>query len=411
MTPTTPTRPDFRTEQPDVPQWWLEMRPLEHRVLLTTMIVVIASAALYGLAQSIKVVDDFAANVITEVISIAITVTVIARLNRQEAVRQRKEELILQMGSPYDGFATEAVRLLGTYGWLTDGSVSGADLRYANLQGVNLKKSNLDRVDLSFANLQAAQMSQANLQGAQLNYANLQNSSFMQANLQGAKLSFANLQETTFSEANLKDAVLYRVNLQDAKLWQANLQGANLGRANLQDAKLWQANLQDAGLVSANQKGAELDEANLQGVHFGRPEFDETTTLPDRTIWSPDIDMKKFTDVNYPEFWHGFDLREKDLRNRDFANANLQGAILYSANLERVILRGANLQGAILTRVNFQDADLRGADLQGADLSASILPDGTRCTPHVDLRKFTDADHPDFWQPDWVKDEHSTTPD
>ncbi len=150
-----------------------------------------------------------------EILSIAITVIVIERLNRREAERERKEDLIFQLRSPINGVAVEAVRRLQQkeWGFKEDKSLQGANLFEANLQGANL------------------------------------------------------------SEANLRGANLSEANLQGADLGMANLQGANLCMANLRDAKL---------------------------SHFlsGRAKFDETTILPDRTKWTPNRDLRQFTDPN-----------------------------------------------------------------------------------------------------------------
>jgi hypothetical protein len=147
--------------------------------------------------------------------------------------------------------------------------------------------------------------------------------------------------------------------LRGADLWQANLQAARLLGAELQGAILKYANLQGASLTFANLQGASLRGANLQGV--------------------------------------------------DLNQANLQATYVVEANLQRAKLLGANLKGA----------DLRGANLQGADLRGvkfdekTVLPDAQEIyhrydkywTPETDMSRYTDPNHPDFWQPDWVKEQ------
>lgn len=57
-------------------------------------------------------------------------------------------------------------------------------------------------------------------------------------------------------------------------------------------------------------------------------------------------------------------------------------------------------------RANLQFTDLYGADLAHADLSDVIfdvdttLPDRTRWTPDIDIARFTDPNHLDFWRSD-----------
>ena len=71
----------------------------------------------------------------------------------------------------------------------------------------------------------------------------------------------------------------------------------------------------------------------------------------------------------------GRDLEGADLRNSDFAEANLRGASLHVADLYNTDFAGANLNG-----VNFQNANLRsarftGARLNGADFRGAIMGD------------------------------------
>jgi uncharacterized protein YjbI with pentapeptide repeats len=103
-------------------------------------------------------VHEIYSNLGIELVSIGLTVIVIEGLNRRAAIQERKEELILQMGSPENPFAVEAVRILRQKGWLKDGSLDGADLYKANLQEADLTNANLQEVNLEFANLQGANL-------------------------------------------------------------------------------------------------------------------------------------------------------------------------------------------------------------------------------------------------------------
>jgi hypothetical protein len=115
--------------------------------------------------------------------------------------------------------------------------------------------------------------------------------------LQGAFLARANLQGASLAEAKLEGANL-QANLQGANLVRANLEGAVLMMANLEGARLIWANLEGAFLQEANLEGAFLPGANLQGA-----KFNDETTLPDGTKWTPDTDMTRFTDPDHPDFW------------------------------------------------------------------------------------------------------------
>lgn len=75
---------------------------------------------------------------------------------------------------------------------------------------------------------------------------------------------------------------------------------------------------------------------------------------------------------------HGADLdranlRGADLYGADLHGANLSGAILYRADLYGANLRGANLYGASLYRANLYRANLSGADLYGASLRGADM--------------------------------------
>jgi hypothetical protein len=141
----------------------------------------------------------------------------------------------------------------------------------------------------------------------------------------------------------LHGAVLFRGNLRGAELLGANLRGANLQEADLLGAAMVGANLQEANLTHAN-----LEEANLLGAR----------------------------------------LQKANLRSATLEGADLKGANLEGANLNRAILEGADLS----------KASLEGANLEGARFDLlTMLPDGSAWLPSADLARFTDPDHPQFW--------------
>lgn len=192
----------------------------------------------------------------------------------------------------------------------------------------------------------------------------LQGSNLERANLESVDFADTNLSEAELSYTNLQDARLTFANLNQAKLYEANLYSANLGYAELQEAHLSKANLQEADLIGANLKSA-----NMMQV---------------------------------------------DLRKADLEYANLQNVILAHSNLEGAYLEESNLEGAILV-----NAYLKGADLSGTVFStATALPDAEYSnrdnkgnmlfdkywTSETDMSRYTNPEHPDFWQPKWVED-------
>ena len=145
------------------------------------------------------------------------------------------------------------------------------------------------------------------------------------------------------------------------------LQGANLNSANLQEANLWGAKMQGAHLLEANLQGADLEVASLQGA--------------------------------------------------DLSGANLQGAHLGSVKLQQAKLRRANLQEADLQEANLQGADLSGSNLEGAHLADAnleganlkhtkfdehtVLPNEICWQSDVEMTRFTNRNHPEFWRSDY----------
>lgn len=150
--------------------------------------------------------------------------------------------------------------------------------------------------------------------------------------------------------------------LKGSFLLDANLQGADLNWADLQDATWTSANLQNADMISANLQSAKLSLANLRNVRL----------------------------------WRGI------LQNADLQMTSLQGANLWEADLRDADLNHANLHDADLRGVNLQGTNLRHANLQGthldnAELRGVLLPDGLLYTHTVDMKKYTDPDHPEYF--------------
>ena len=148
-----------------------------------------------------------------------------------------------------------------------------------------------------------------------------------------------------------------------ASLAQADLSGQDLKWADLSQADLRQANLSNADMMGADLTGAELGKANLEAAIL-----------------------------------RGADLSGAKLQGAVFLQADLHWALLRNADLSGADLRQANLQGADLENATLEGANLEGANLKSVHLYGTILPDGARWTPRINLRRFTDSSHPDFWR-------------
>jgi uncharacterized protein YjbI with pentapeptide repeats len=107
------------------------------------------------------------------------------------------------------------------------------------------------------------------------------------------------------------------------------------------------------------------------------------------------------------------DLSDVNLQRANFAGSNLSGADLRISSLIEAQLTLVNLSRANLNATDLSDADLSGADLSEAFLSdanlrgaklarvifseTTTLPDGSAWSDTIDMDRFTDPEHKDFW--------------
>jgi len=151
--------------------------------------------------------DMFYEGIRSELIGIGFSVLIITNAGEYISRGQERKRLILQMGSPDNAFAIEAVRQLRARKWLYDSIFRGVNFRAANLQNANLFGANLEDAHMFLANLQGATLDSANLQNANLDSANLEDADLFLANLQGAILFGANLEDANLQSANLSGTI------------------------------------------------------------------------------------------------------------------------------------------------------------------------------------------------------------
>ena len=321
----------------------------------------------------------------------------LARLGSQsnsEAVAAADE--LREQGALFDG-TLRAARLIGA-------NLQGADLAGADLAGARLEWADLRNADLEGANLAEARLEVASLQRARLVGASLTGAVLLKAQMQGAQLSGADLRQAALGEANFQGADLTRANLTGTRLSLADLQGADLEGATLEGADLLGARLQEANLTGANLQGAYLGEANLRRSLAHHADMRQATLAGAKL---------RLADLNGAQL-QGARLGLADLQWANLACADLTRAHLLRVQLQAASLRGARLQDADLTGADLAQADLAGADLRGASLAdcafdeATTLPDGAPWSTDADLRRFTDPDHPDFWDPQLTVATHLT---
>lgn len=113
-------------------------------------------------------------------------------------------------------------------------------------------------------------------------------------------------------------------------------------------------------------------------------------------------------------------LSQQNLNESNLESANLKGAVLrnttfWQANLRKVKFNGADLRGADFHVANLEGAHFSGADLRGAKFKDAnwanvkldddtmfdrhtLLPDGTNWTPSMDVTRYTNPQHPEYWR-------------
>lgn len=211
----------------------------------------------------------------------------------------------------------------------------------------------------------------------------------------------ADLAGKDLSKLDLSGLDFKRANLAHADLFGAKLIGAKLAGVDLRFARL-----DLAWIMRADFTGADLSHASLFGPIVA-PGLD-----PPAPGDAPRFAGADFTGARVIARFAGFDLRGArftdaklgvDVRNQpmgqmrnDFTGADLSGAVLAGADLNRAVLafaklRGADLAGANLFRADLSRADLTGADLAGANLAEADL-DGTVLAgvKHLDRAKGLD---------------------
>jgi uncharacterized protein YjbI with pentapeptide repeats len=195
--------------------------------------------------------------------------------------------------------------------------------------------------------------------------------------------------------------------LKDGTMNHVNLENANLANAPLDDAVL-----ENCYLFKANLHGAMLRYANLTDVYM------RESDLSSAQVWSSTMNHVNLNGANLSKIELGFAwLHYVQMMNTNLFEADLRFTKLDSVRFEGADLTGSRFCQAILSNVHFQDTDLARVDFTEASFKevnfdnarwqpSSILPNGDNYDPTKgieQLERFTDPNHPDFWEPEWVK--------
>ncbi len=275
---------------------------LQERVFRSVAYVFLILAMVFfvlALGGQGKFVETFAANFATEFSMLTLTFLFLDELNqwREEAnqrrigeslAAERKRNIIQQMASRSNDYALEAMRVAQEHRWLFDGSLRGAELRYANLRDAILSNANLEGIILERANLQNARLERANLKEANLSMSALQDSALWEANLEAALLWGTNLQRAELHYANLCGCDLRNANLSDADLDGADLRNATLFFSNLQGANMEHTDMRGADLRNAKLLATNFKGSLLEGASFRRAKYNNATKWPEGFTPPPD---------------------------------------------------------------------------------------------------------------------------
>lgn len=202
-----------------------------------------------------------------------------------DEVIDEKAEIVELIRTSDNGTALQLLEKLWIRGWLSDGTLVGANLREARLGGAYLAEANL---------------SMASLLGAQLAGANLQRANLERAKLRNATINNADLQEANLSGAHLTSAILIEANLHGADMRGADFEGARLGNANLERANLTERQLMQA----ASLQGCILPHGKLYDGRYNLPGDYEMAQFLEIDVRDP-VQMADFYGVTLDDYGDG----------------------------------------------------------------------------------------------------------
>ncbi len=187
---------------------------------------------------------------------------------------------------------------------VTDGDMSGY-----NLKKIVLKKARLEKVDMSKCDL-----SQSNFSGTYFF-----DSKFTDADLIGSDLSQCDL-----THCDLKRADLTKATLDHARLWSSDLESANLTEADLTEADLWDAKLFNTKLWHTLLTGAKsifMKSFSPGKKYFDDPRINEggsaSAEQAYRTLKQYFMEKGKYGDASWASFKEKTMERMTFLKNRN----------------------------------------------------------------------------------------------
>ena len=267
-------------------------------------------------------------------------------------------------------------------------NLEGIDLHWAKLDGANLFEARLCKADLKGTNFTGA-----DLRGADLNFSELMGAVFVGADLRFAQLTFANLES-----ANLTDANFFEGNPDHLAVFLESVEAWNAWRRNHSDLR---PDLRGANVRRREFHGIDLSNADLRNVNLAQCWFFNANLsgadLTGARLTGSDLGCVniqratlKYAYASHASF-HRADLAQANLEWATVREAGLNSTILVSANLANIDLTYSDLFEADLSNANLDHADLFQANLTGANLTGSNLSGARLDRTRVSEANLTDA--------------------
>jgi hypothetical protein len=147
-----------------------------------------------------------------------------------------------------------------------------ADLRGANLCGVNFGQANMQSADLSPFEGKITQLDNAEFASTNLNGANCRSARFFKCNANGCKFNEVDFTGAILDESNINHTAFHRAILIDARLRRSGIVACDLTAADLAGADFYETGVNQTNF--SGTKNARLAK-NLQSVSGSPYKFDE----------------------------------------------------------------------------------------------------------------------------------------
>lgn len=242
---------------------------------------------------------------------------------------------------------------------LSNLSLVGKDLRFAELRSASFSGYNLSDADFSGNDLD----------GARFTSTVMNRTKFVGASMQGARFDTADCNDADFTDADLSGStVMAGSTFFQAKFIRTGLQHVAFGAVPAGSANFNRATLAGTTLATVTGTGQTWTDAYVTS----------TTTLPAGATGTISIE---------PGTSHaGADLTAIKLTNRvndapnygatdDFSGANFTGAHLFGLYIFGANFSNTNFTNAVLEDTRFPSVNLSGASFSGANLKNAVLSD------------------------------------